>query len=343
YRPVKQHDICVNYDTSPLDVHIINPESKIASADYKVYLTQTVPLVITLLVIGFPVIILLVLSFRTVRKVHTYRRDHSVKQVKSALQLTQKHSLSRQASASSIAITAISHIHGIQPAQLNHKLRTHKRHPYKLKYTFSKKNKGITCEGGSQVSEDLESNGNYIPTPASSGCPTPTPLCHLTDTCRDQASSNLECRNITTELTSPGRIREPLVGKRHHHQESVTTTVRKLRGLTGQGRERDREITRTVLVNIFVFAVALFPMLSVGMWMLYLYFTNQVRLNTPAPLKQLLFLAPWLMALNSVSNSVLHLVYNHKFRRTAHLLFSSICSRCMPRCMQDSDKEEPET
>lgn len=99
YRPQKQHDICVNYDTSSLDVHIINNESKIATADYKVYLKHAVPLSVTVVVIAFPIIMLLVFSFRTLRKYNSYTRDRSVRQVKSALQLTQSHcSLSRQVS-----------------------------------------------------------------------------------------------------------------------------------------------------------------------------------------------------------------------------------------------------
>lgn len=99
YRPQKQHDICVNYDTSSLDVHIINNESKIATADYKVYLKHAVPLSVTVVVIAFPIIMLLVFSCRTLRKYNSYTRDRSVRQVKSALQLTQSHcSLSRQVS-----------------------------------------------------------------------------------------------------------------------------------------------------------------------------------------------------------------------------------------------------
>lgn len=102
YRPQKQHDICVNYDTSSLDVHIINNESKIATADYKVYLKHAVPLSITVVVIAFPIIMLLVFSFRTLRKYNSYTRDRSVRQVKSALQLTQSHcSLSRQVRSAS--------------------------------------------------------------------------------------------------------------------------------------------------------------------------------------------------------------------------------------------------
>lgn len=42
-------------------------------------------------------------------------------------------------------------------------------------------------------------------------------------------------------------------------------------------RERDREITCTVLVNIVVFMFACFPLLAVGGWMMFLYFTRQVR------------------------------------------------------------------
>lgn len=104
YRPQKQHDICVNYDTSSLDVHIINNESKIATADYKVYLKHAVPLSVTVVVVAFPIIMLLVFSFRTLRKYNSYTRDRSVRQVKSALQLTQSHcSLSRQVSSTSLA------------------------------------------------------------------------------------------------------------------------------------------------------------------------------------------------------------------------------------------------
>ena len=104
YRPQKQDDICVNYDTSSLDVHIINNESKIATADYKVYLKHAVPLSVTVGVVAFPIIMLLVFSFRTLRKYNSYTRDRSVRQVKSALQLTQSHcSLSRQVSSTSLA------------------------------------------------------------------------------------------------------------------------------------------------------------------------------------------------------------------------------------------------
>uniref|UniRef100_A0A0P4WFC5 G-protein coupled receptors family 1 profile domain-containing protein n=1 Tax=Scylla olivacea TaxID=85551 RepID=A0A0P4WFC5_SCYOL len=104
YRPQKQDDICVNYDTSSLDVHIINNESKIATADYKVYLKHAVPLSVTVVVVAFPIIMLLVFSFRTLRKYNSYTRDRSVRQVKSALQLTQSHcSLSRQVSSTSLA------------------------------------------------------------------------------------------------------------------------------------------------------------------------------------------------------------------------------------------------
>ena len=51
--------------------------------------------------------------------------------------------------------------------------------------------------------------------------------------------------------------------------------------LGGWGAERmtgrDREITCTVLVNVAVFMFACFPLLAVGSWMMFLYFTQQVR------------------------------------------------------------------
>lgn len=124
YRPQKQHDICVNYDTSSLDVHIINNESKIATADYKVYLKHAVPLCITVVVIAFPIIMLLVFSFRTLRKYNSYTRDRSVRQVKSALQLTQSHcSLSRQVSKSVIKYSELSFLSKLLPFLSNFQMQ----------------------------------------------------------------------------------------------------------------------------------------------------------------------------------------------------------------------------
>lgn len=64
----------------------------------------------------------------------------------------------------------------------------------------------------------------------------------------------------------------------------------------------------------------------------------QESINNRAPLKQLLFVAPWLMALNSLWNALLHLGYNHKFRSAAgHLIKAAfmklcrlfgVCSKC---------------
>ncbi|MPC47416.1 hypothetical protein E2C01_041161 [Portunus trituberculatus] len=90
---------------------------------------------------------------------------------------------------------------------------------------------------------------------------------------------------------------------------------------------RDREITCTVLVNVAVFMFACFPLLAVGGWMMFLYFTQQESINNRAPLKQLLFVAPWLMALNSLWNALLHLAYNHKFRSASGHLIWTACRR----------------
>ena len=146
YRPQKQTDICVNYDTSSLDVHIINNESKIATADYKVYLKHVVPLSVTVVVVAFPIIMLLVFSFRTLRKYNSYTRDRSVRQVKSALQLTQSHcSLSRQVSSTSLAaMVALSPLATPDRSRLANARTSptccHSSPPsYKLKFIFRKR------------------------------------------------------------------------------------------------------------------------------------------------------------------------------------------------------------
>nr|XP_045616461.1 uncharacterized protein LOC123769392 [Procambarus clarkii] len=351
YRPQMQEDICINYDTSSFDVHIINIESKIATADYKVYLKHAVPLSVTLVVVGLPIISLLIFSFRALRKYNSYTRDRSVRQVKSALQLTQNHcTLSRQASSTSLAamvnLTATpTHVHpnGAKAAAHHH---TSTPPPYKIKYTFKKKS----------VERD---NGNYDPTLTTS-------LVRMSaagDTDLDDYSRTLSGHIVVRtkagaapaalEAAGAGEPPPPLdrscrqsmlgsLGLRrllspNTTQHHVAATIRRLRGTVGGERvtvrERDREITCTVLVNVAVFIFACFPLLGVGGWMMFLYFTQQDTINNPAPLKQLLFVAPWLMALNSLWNAVLHLSYNHKFRSaTGHMIRVSWRKVCRVFC-----------
>lgn len=59
---------------------------------------------------------------------------------------------------------------------------------------------------------------------------------------------------------------------------------------------------------------------------------SQDTINNKAPLKQLLFVAPWLMALNSLWNAVLHLTYNHKFRSAACRLIASTWRKIFSIC-----------
>lgn len=200
YRPQMQHDICVNYDTSPLDVHIINNESKFATADYKVYLRHAVPFVVTLVVIGLPIVTLLVFSFRALRKYHSYTREHSVRQVKSALQLTQNHrSISRQVSSSSLAamvnLSAAPSLNRARSHNSRDGTPTHSAQPsYKLKFIFKKKGSDErNCE------------------PKMSGSSTPL----------QQAGVG----NAATEGLSPS-----LAGKIHTASTRLVTTVRETEG-----------------------------------------------------------------------------------------------------------------
>ncbi|XP_066988666.1 uncharacterized protein [Macrobrachium rosenbergii] len=389
YRPQKQHELCINYDTSPLDVHIINNESKIATADYKVYLKHAVPLGVTLVVLGLPVIAMFFFSFRTLRKYNSYTRDHSVRQVKSALQLTQNHcSLSRQ-----VSTTSLSTMVNLSAAALPNPPHCHDRKKkqksscsdvpgYKLKFTFKKSDKESNDPGKFVYDQGMNVNkiststfieSSVAPTGLGNGAigngdstvdypqvldkeerasrwnllalfsqncnwkvPKNSPRTHSIESGMvADASLGASSAAGGSSRTSPSResvlgvlgLRRMMMPPSTDH---VTATIRRIRGgvIGGGGdrvtvRERDREITCTVLVNIVVFVFACFPLLAVGGWMMFLYFTQQDTINNRAPLKQLLFIAPWLMALNSLWNAVLHLTYNHKFRSaTRHLLFS---------------------
>ena len=68
----------------------------------QLYLLQAVPLVVTVVVVGVPVVAMIVFSVRTVRKFGAYTQDHNVQQVKSALLLTQRHSWHSDMSANTI-------------------------------------------------------------------------------------------------------------------------------------------------------------------------------------------------------------------------------------------------
>ncbi|XP_069986208.1 uncharacterized protein [Penaeus vannamei] len=370
YRPQKQHDICVNYDTSALDVHIINNESKIATADYKVYLMHAVPLGVTLVIVGLPVLALLVFSCRTLRKYNSYTRDRSVRQVKSALQLTQS-SLSRQASATSLANMVTLSVAGTPSPAHYHlsKVRTpnHSASPaYKLKFTSRKKKsegngRSAAAEGGlpaaAATSSLMENLGaDSFEREAELARPSPRSCTEALlgrqsrqSSCRGEAEAGagsaegVESDGGSVVALSPFResvldvlgLRR-LLTLHHAHTDHVTATIRRLRGRGGDERlsvrERDREITCTVLVNIVVFMFACFPLLAVGGWMMFLYFTRQDTINNKAPLKQLLFVAPWLMALNSLWNAVLHLTYNHKFRSAACRLIASTWRKIFSIC-----------
>ncbi|XP_068233013.1 uncharacterized protein [Palaemon carinicauda] len=389
YRPQKQHELCINYDTSPLDVHIINNESKIATADYKVYLKHAVPLGVTLVVLGLPVITMLFFSFRTLRKYSSYTRDHSVRQVKSALQLTQNHSsLSRQVSTTSLSAMVNLNVAALPnpPSCRKGKQKLHDGSSsvsgYKLKFTFKKSNKeinnqhlfvydqgmnamststfiekSVTPRGlNNDVIGDKESTVDYSQVLnketdkdvkaarwnliefLSKSCnwklPKSRPRMHSIEDGM-VADASLGTNSIAGGSSRASPSRESVLGvlglrrQMPPNTDHVAATIRRLRGGGIAGgdrvtvRERDREITCTVLVNIVVFVFACFPLLGVGGWMMFLYFTQQDTINNRAPLKQLLFIAPWLMALNSLWNAVLHLTYNHKFRSaTCHLLFS---------------------
>ncbi|XP_042219649.1 uncharacterized protein LOC121864620 [Homarus americanus] len=337
YRPQKQDDICINYDTSPLDVHIINIESKIATADYKVYLKYAVPLSVTLVVVGFPIITLLVFSFRTLRKYNSYTRGPSVRQVKSALQLTHNCSLSRQASSTSlaamvnlIATPTPSHAH---PHITRGRADAHTSTPppYKLKFTFKKKTKDEDRSYDPKMSTSLMQHPGVGDVDGDDY----TPSLAGRDVVRTSSGSVVEAASVGREGGASDRTyRESVLGALGmrrllpSHSHHVAATIRRLRGtvIGGTGervRERDREITCTVLVNVAVFVFACFPLLAVGGWMMFLYFTQQDTINNPAPLKQLLFVAPW-FTLNSLWNAVLHLSYNHKFRSAArHMIWSN--------------------
>ncbi|XP_076033643.1 uncharacterized protein LOC143020783 [Oratosquilla oratoria] len=376
YHPMVQKSNCVNYDTSPLDVHIINIESKIAMVDYKVYLTQIVPLVITLVVAGLPVFAMLVSSLRTLRKHAAYNRDHSVRQVKSALQLTQKHcSLTRQQSSASLGTFNNCTTNGTNSPSFNSRSRrssskynishihVDQDRPYKLKYTFNLSQPGnpmlrrsatvretTTTNSGRinnspsiGLSENLEvyqedgsmSNGfagphrihrrsfsDHVVNKQNGSHETigPSPSMQgLSGLSTPSASISLQ--GLRNYLSSRRRTQNPT-------EDTIASTIRKLRGLKGVAmQERDREITRTVLVNVFFFVVACFPLIGVGAWMLYLYFTCQEVINNSSPLRQLLFVAPWLMALNSLWNNVLQLIYNHKFRYAAKQMLIALWKR----------------
>ncbi|XP_042870890.1 uncharacterized protein LOC122252441 [Penaeus japonicus] len=387
YRPQKQHDICVNYDTSQLDVHIINNESKIATADYKVYLMHAVPLGVTLVVVGLPVLALLVFSCRTLRKYNSYTRDRSVRQVKSALQLTQS-SLSRQASATSLANMVTLSVAGTPSPAHYHlsRVRTpnHSSSPaYKLKFTSKKRRaegngRNSAAAAGlpaaSATSSLMENLGADTfereaelarPSPRSCteallgrqsrtapGGGAAAALAHESELETGTGSAEgVESDGGSVVALSPFResvldvlgLRR-LLTLHHAHSDHVTATIRRLRGRGGDERlsvrERDREITCTVLVNIVVFMFACFPLLAVGGWMMFLYFTRQDTINNKAPLKQLLFVAPWLMALNSLWNAVLHLTYNHKFRSAACRLIATTWRKLFGVCRRRTRYQE---
>nr|XP_053634401.1 uncharacterized protein LOC128689962 [Cherax quadricarinatus] len=336
YRPQMQEDICINYDTSSFDVHIINIESKIATADYKVYLKHVVPLFVTLVVVGLPIVSLLIFSFRALRKYNSYTRDRSVRQVKSALQLTQNHcSLSRQTSSTSLA-AMVNLIATPTPTHGHHHItrgRTNKHAstppPYKLKFIFKKKTE--TEDGG----YDLKMSTSLV---QHSG---------VSDADVDDYTSTLPGESILL-LHIFYYCNLCILSKRLCHHSRVwkwaCVTLVNFRTV-GMGvgvtvRERDREITCTVLVNVAVFIFACFPLLGVGAWMMFLYFTHQDTINNPAPLKQLLFVAPWLMALNSLWNAVLHLSYNHKFRSaTSHMMRAKWRKLCRVFCKHERLQE----
>ncbi|KAK8407299.1 hypothetical protein O3P69_002094 [Scylla paramamosain] len=328
YRPQKQDDICVNYDTSSLDVHIINNESKIATADYKV----------------------------TLRKYNSYTRDRSVRQVKSALQLTQSHcSLSRQVSSTSLA--AMVALSPLATPDRTH-LATARAPPtcchssppsYKLKFIFRKRkpenNDGKMYDAktaASSLNLAQRLSGGAHDKMTNGGVTEAEPATQDNGREREGSGEGDGVNGGGGGGGEGGGGRESILGAlglrrllaSHSHSDHVAATIRRLRGsvvLGGWGAEwmtgRDREITCTVLVNVAVFMFACFPLLAVGGWMMFLYFTQQESINNRAPLKQLLFVAPWLMALNSLWNALLHLAYNHKFRSAAGHLIWTACRR----------------
>ncbi|XP_071526078.1 uncharacterized protein [Panulirus ornatus] len=356
YRPQMQYDICVNYDTSPLDVHIINNESKIATADYKVYLKHIVPFVVTLVVIGLPIVTLFVFSFRALRKYHSYTRERSVRQVKSALQLTQNHcSLSRQVSSTSLAsivnLGAVPKLHHLHPLVARKGTPVGSTPPpYKLKFTFKKKTE----------------NDDGICDPKMSGSSTRLQKAGVDNATADSHTTSLTGIDVLRTSSGSAAAEAPAEGEAakscgvsvlgalglqrvlasHSNTHHATATIRRLRGnarASGERvtvRERDREITCTVLVNVAVFVFACFPLLGVGCWMMFLYFTQQEAINNPPPLKQLLFVAPWLMALNSLWNAVLHLSYNHKFRAATRHMIWATCRKLWHICTRQNRYQE---